>query len=184
MEAMDAYDADQLELALRLMEECARKNDPVACFTTALWYRNGEGAPANAERSAQWLMRLEELAESGDAEAQWELGQHHRFGNLLPLNIQRANVWLERAAQNGHPDAQHHLAWYLESGQYEYAVDTAAAAMWYQRAFEQGHPETLYLFAIRQFRDGQPTEEAVRLLRSAAEKGFKQAEHVLRSYTH
>lgn len=55
LKAMDAYDDDQPELALRLMEECANQDDPVACFTTALWYRKGEGAPV--------LTRLEELAE-------------------------------------------------------------------------------------------------------------------------
>ena len=44
--------------------------------------------------------------------------------------------------------------------------------------------ETLYLFAIRQFIDGRPTEEAVRLLRKAADKGFKQAGHVLHDYLH
>jgi TPR repeat protein len=76
------------------------------------------------------------------------------------------------------------LAWYYEFGQYDYPVDPVEAAKWYQRAFEQEHPETLYLYAVRLFRDGQPTEEAISLLRRAADKGFKQAEHVLQSYTH
>ena len=181
---MDAYDDDQPELALRLMEECAKQDDPVACFTTALWYRHGEGVPMNLERSAQWLARLEELAEQGNLEAQWDVGQNYRFANLLPLNIERANYWLERAAEGGYGEAQHHLAWYFETGQYDYPVDLAAAQKWYQRAFEQEHPETLYLYAVRLFRDGQPTEEAIRLLRRAADKGLKQAEHVLQVYTH
>lgn len=38
-EAMDAYDDDHPELALKLMEECASKGDPVACFTVALGVR-------------------------------------------------------------------------------------------------------------------------------------------------
>jgi uncharacterized protein len=96
LEAMDAYDDDQPELALCLMEECARQGDPLACFTTALWYRNGEGVPMNLERSTKWLARLEELAEQGNLEAQWDVGQNYRFANLLPLNIERANYWLER----------------------------------------------------------------------------------------
>ena len=95
--AMDAYNDDRTELALRLMEECARQGDPVACYMAALWYRNGEGTRVDMKRSAQWLARLEQLAERDDAEAQWELGQHYRFGDLLPLNIKRANYWLERA---------------------------------------------------------------------------------------
>ena len=183
-EAMDAYNANRSDVALRLMEECAHEGDPVACFMMALWHRDGEGTPADPKRSAQWLRRLEQLAEEGNVEAQWELGQHYRFGNVLSLDIERANYWLERAAEGGYGEAQHHLAWYYETGQYDYPGDPVEAAKWYQRAFEQEHPETLYLCAVRLFRDGQPTEEAIRLLRKAADKGFEQAEHVLNSYTH
>ncbi len=183
-EAMESYSNDRTEDALRLMEECARGGDPVACHMVALWYRNGEGTPASLEQSEKWVERLERLAAEGDAEAQWELGQNHKFGDLVPLNIERANFWLERAAENGWAEAQHHLAWYLETGQYDYAIDPALAQSWYQRSFEQGHPETLYLYAIRAFRDGQPMQEAIGLLARAADKGFKQAADVLKSYTH
>src|SRR5262245_58331328 len=123
MAAIDAFDGGDAKLALQLMEKCAEQDDPVACFTVALWYRNGEGAAVDIKRSAQWLARLEQLAEQGTTEAQWELGQHYRFGNVLPQDIGRANHWLERAAEGGFSDAQHHLGWYLESGQYGYAVD-------------------------------------------------------------
>src|SRR6188474_3303529 len=174
LEAMDAHNNDSQELALRLMEECAKLGDPVACYMTALWYRDGNGTPIDLKHSAQWLTRLEELADQGDPEAQWEVGQHYRFGDLLPLNIERANYWLERAAESGNGDAQYHLACHLETGQYDYPVDPEAAAKWYQRALEQEHPETLYLFAVKQFRDGRPTEEAIALLKKAADKGFKQ----------
>jgi len=184
IEAMNAYDDDQPERAVRLMEACAEEGDPMACFTTALWYRNGEGVPVDMERSAHWLARLEEIAEQGNPEAQWDVGQNYRFGNLLPLDIERANYWLERAAECGYGEAQHHLAWYYEFGQYYYPVNTTEAAKWYQRAFEQEHPETLYLFAVRLLRDGQPTEDALSLLKRAADKGFKQAEHVLNASTH
>jgi TPR repeat protein len=181
---MDAYDDGQLVLALRLMEECAMDGDPMACFTTALWYQYGEGVPLDLERSAQWLARHEELAEQGNLEAQWDVGQNYRFANLQPLNIELANYWLERAAENGWGEAQHHLAWYLETGQYGYAVDRQAAEVWYRRAFEQGHPETLYTFALREFQDGKITEKAIELLTQAAEKGFQQAAHVLREHRH
>lgn len=184
LEAMAAYDSDNEPLALRLMEQCAEAGDPVACYTTALWYKNGEGAPADSRRSAYWMQRLEQLAEGGNLEAQWEMSCKFRWGVMLPLSIESANNWLERAAEGGCGEAQHHLAWYYEFGEYDYPVDKAAADSWYQRAFEQGHPETLYLFAIRQFKDGKPTEPALELLRKAADKGFMQAEHVLRTHTH
>ena len=65
-----------------------------------------------------------------------------------------------------------------------YPIDPAEASKCYQRAFDQEHPETLYFYAIREFVDGRPTEEALRLLRKAAEKGFKQAGYVLQPYLH
>lgn len=170
---MAAYDSDDESLALRLMEECAEADEPVACFMMALWCAGKEGMPVDQERSARWLARFEELAEDDNLEAQWELGQNHRFGNLVPQNIERANYWLERCANGGYAEAQHYLAWYYETGQYDYPVNRTAADRWYQKAFDLEHPETLYLFAVRQFKDGQPTAAALELLRIAADKGFR-----------
>lgn len=171
LKAMAAYDSDDESLALRLMEECAGADEPVACFMMALWCAGKEGMPVGQERSARWLARFEELAEDDNLEAQWDLGQNHRFANFVPQNNERANYWLERCAKGGYAEAQHHLAWYYETGQYDYPVNRAAADRWYQKAFEQQHPETLYLFALRQFKDGQPTPAALELLRKAADKG-------------
>jgi TPR repeat protein len=83
MQALDAYDDDNTELALHLMEKCAEQSDPAACFLVASWYYNGEGTVVNIERSAQWLARAERIADEGNTDAQWELGQHYRFGGLL-----------------------------------------------------------------------------------------------------
>lgn len=183
-EAIGAHNAGNLVLALQLMEDAARQGDPVACFEVALWYSGTDGMPADKARSKQWLVRFEQLAEDGDPEAQWEVGQNYRFGNLLPQNTKRANYWLERSAEGGCGEAQHHLASFLRRGAYGYPVDEDASEMWYRRAFEQDHPETLYLFALRKFEDGRPTDEAIRLLKKAAEKGFDHAKCVLASYMH
>lgn len=183
-EAMRAYDNGDTRTALHLMEECASNGDPVACFTVALWYSGEDGVPTDKARSNQWLAELERLAEDGSVEAQWELGQHYRFGNVLAQSTERANSWLERAAEGGYGEAQHHLAWYFETGQYGYPIDANAAEAWYRRAFEQEHPETLYRFALKQFQHGRPSDEAIRLLKKAADKGLRQAKDVLVSYTH
>jgi TPR repeat protein len=182
--ALQASDDGHHAEAARLMEQCALKGDPVACYFMALWYRDGEGVRASAAQSKHWMQEMERLAEADNAEAQWELGQSLRFGNLSPSDIGRANYWLERAATNGWGEAQHHLAWYLETGQYGYAVDRETGEMWYRCAFEQEHPETLYTFALREFEDGKLTEKAIALLTKAAKKGFKQAARVLKEYRH
>jgi uncharacterized protein len=180
---MRANDEGRYADAARLMEQCARKGDPVACYFMALWSRDGEGVAASSAQSERWKQEMERIAGSGDAEAQWELGQSLRFGNVFAFDIQRANYWLERAAESGWAEAQHHLAWYLQTGQYGYAIDHQTSEMWYRRAFEQEHPETLYTFALREFADGKITEKAIALLTRAAAKGFKQAAHVLREYS-
>lgn len=181
---MAAYEADHEADALRLMEACAARGDPVACYLAALWYRNGEGTPADEAQSIHWQQQLVRLAETGGAEAQWELGQRLRFGDVFSMDVPMANQWLEESAEGGFGPAQHHLAWYLETGQYGYQRDRDAAETWYRRAFEQGHAETLYIFALREFEGGQITEAAIALLRRAADKGFRQAQHVLREHSH
>ena len=183
-EAMLAYDNGDARQALLLMEKCAGEGDPIACFTAALWYSGEAGVQANPLRKKQWIARLEELANEGNLEAQWELGQQLRFGNVLVQSTQRANYWLECAAKGGYGEAQHHLAWFFETGQYGYPLDPVSAADWYQRAFAQKNPETIYFFAMKQFKDGLPTDEAIRLLKMASDRGFKQADHVLTSYRH
>lgn len=147
----------------------------------ALWLDTGEGLKKSKRRSKYWLSRLEQLAEDDNPDAQWELGQNHRFGNLVELDIERANYWLERAAKAGHGDAQHHLAWYYETGQHGYPVDTGLAEEWYGRALTSGNPETLYMFAMRVFTGGQPSDEVVRLMQEAAAKNFLPAIEFLRT---
>ncbi len=68
--AIDAFDSGDVRRALELMEGCAERDDPVACFMAALWYRDEEFGVVDIERSNRWLARLEELAEGGDAVAQ------------------------------------------------------------------------------------------------------------------
>lgn len=181
MKAFDAYDDGR---ALRLMRECAEAGDPVACYEVALFYRTGVGTPVDHEQSSHWIQRLVELAEDGNLEAQAKLSGMLRWGDLLPVDIERANYWLERAAEGGWSDSQHDLASYYEGGHYGYPLDPGCASSWYERAFEQEHPETLYMFAIREFKDGQPTERAIELLRKAADKGLLVAKDVLNQYLH
>lgn len=182
MRAMYAYDANDDAQAFRLMEACAERGDPIACTMAARWCQKGEGTAVDLERCAHWIGRLQALADEGNPEAQWELSCMRRWGDIVSLDIKIANYWLERAAKDGHGEAQHHLAWYYETGQYGYPVDPAEANAWYERAFALGNPETLYIYALREFQDGKPTEAAIRLLKQAAAKGFSQARYVLEDF--
>jgi TPR repeat protein len=177
---MAASNAGQERRALELMEAVAEEGDPIACFMVALWYLDGEGAPASAERSAFWSDRILALAEAGNLEAQWEVARLYRWGNdFLPLDDDRANAWLERAAAGGVGEAEQELGRCHEQGLYGYAVDPAKAKEWYERAFRRENPETLYLYATGWLGDGMPPADSVKLLRRAAALGFMDAEEVL-----
>jgi TPR repeat protein len=46
------------------------------------------------------------LAEKGNADAQFDLGEAYRLGRGVPINLGAAATWFERAAKQGHLDAQ------------------------------------------------------------------------------
>src|SRR5688572_11282204 len=46
------------------------------------------------------------LAESGDADAQFNLGQAYKLGRGVPMDMRQAQGWYEKAAKQGHAQAQ------------------------------------------------------------------------------
>ncbi|MCL1888053.1 MAG: sel1 repeat family protein [Kiritimatiellaeota bacterium] len=84
-----------------------------------------------------------EMATQGDAEAQWKLG-HWFYCSVEnkdkdPMNkaLVEAAKWFRKAAEQGHPNAQHFLG---QSYLYGHGVerDNAEAVRWYREAAEQG----------------------------------------------
>src|SRR5689334_1243284 len=81
------------------------------------------------------------LAEKGDADAQFNLGQAYRLGRGVPINLALAKGWFERAATNGHLDAQTTLGLLLfQNG------DQAAGLKWLRQAAEQGEPRAQLVY--------------------------------------
>lgn len=52
---------------------------------------------------------FEQEALKGDADAQFNLGNIHSSAHGVPLDYDEAQKWWERAAAQGHLDAQHNL---------------------------------------------------------------------------
>ena len=78
------------------------------------------------------------LAEAGDADAQFNLGQAYRLGRGVELNLAAAKIWFERAARNGHLDAQTTLGLLVfQNG------DRAEGLKWLKQAADQGEPRAL-----------------------------------------
>jgi cell division septation protein DedD len=86
------------------------------------------------------------LAESGDADAAFNLGQAYRLGRGVPINLAAAQTWFERAARNGHVDAQTSLGLLLfDTG------NRVGGLRWLKAAAEQGEPRALLIYGTALF---------------------------------
>jgi cell division septation protein DedD len=81
------------------------------------------------------------LAEKGDADAEFNLGQAYRLGRGVPTNLSAAKTWFERAAGQGHVDAETTLGLLLfQNG------DQAEGLKWLKKAADQGEPRALLVY--------------------------------------
>jgi len=81
------------------------------------------------------------LAEKGDADAEFNLGQAYRLGHGVPTNLAAAKTWFERAAAQGHVDAQTTLGLLLfENG------DQAEALKWLKQAADRDEPRAQLVY--------------------------------------
>jgi len=81
------------------------------------------------------------LAEKGDADAQFNLGQAYRLGRGVPTNLAAAKTWFERAANQGHIDAETTLGLLLFQNN-----DQAEGLKWLKRASEKGEPRAMLVY--------------------------------------
>src|SRR3954453_22319810 len=117
------------------------------------------------------------LAERGDPDAQFNLGQAYRLGRGVPTNLSAAQTWFERAANQGHLDAQATLGLLLfQSG------DQAAGLRWLKGAALKGEPRALLVYGTALFNgDGVPQDPVMgyAFVRRAAAQGLGPARETL-----
>jgi TPR repeat protein len=117
------------------------------------------------------------LAEGGDADAQFNLGQAYRLGRGVPLDLSAAKVWFERAARNGHVDAETTLGLLtFQNG------DRVQGLKWLKAAADQGEPRALLVYGTALFNgDGVPQDRvlAYALVSRAAAQGLEPARDTL-----
>jgi len=94
------------------------------------------------------------LAEKGDADAAFNLGQAYRLGRGVPLNIGAAQTWFERAASQGHVDAQTTLGLLLfQNGNH------IGGLRWLKAASEKGEPRAMLVYGTALYNgDGAPQD--------------------------
>jgi cell division septation protein DedD len=113
------------------------------------------------------------LAERGDADAQFNLAQAYRLGRGVAADPRTSNMWFERAARQGHAQAESNLALALfQSGERERAIP------FLQRAAERGDRRAQYFLGTAHFNgDIVPRDwpRAYALMRRAADQNLPQA---------
>lgn len=81
------------------------------------------------------------LAEKGDPDAEFNLAQAYRLGRGVPTNLAAAKTWFERAAAQGHVDAQTTLGLLLfQNG------NQGEGLKWLKQAADQGEPRALLVY--------------------------------------
>ena len=96
------------------------------------------------------------LAEKGDADAQFNLGQAYRLGRGVTTNLSSAQTWFERAANQGHLDAQATLGLLLfQSG------DQTEGLRWLKGAALKGEPRALLVYGTALFNGDGVTQDPV-----------------------
>jgi len=87
------------------------------------------------------------LAEIGDAEGQYQLGKLYDYGKGVNRDAVEAAKWYEKAATQGHVEAQRALG-LLNTPAGNYVFSTPENSVkWFQAAAEQGDPSSQYFLA-------------------------------------
>jgi len=112
-------------------------------------------------------------AEAGDADAQFNLAQAYKLGRGVPADLKLAQAWYQKAAVQGHEQAQANLGLILfQNG------DRKGAMPWIQKAADRGEPRAQYVLGTAHFNGDFATRDwakAYALMTRAAASGLPQA---------
>ena len=117
------------------------------------------------------------LAENGDADAAFNLGQAYRLGRGVQTNLGAAQTWFERAARDGHLDAQTTLGLMLfQNG------NQTGGLRWLRQAADKGDPRAMLVYGTALFNGDGVTQDPVlgyAFVSRAAAQGLAPAKQTL-----
>jgi cell division septation protein DedD len=110
------------------------------------------------------------LADAGVPDAQFNLGQAYKLGRGVPADLKSSQSWYEKAALQGHEEAQTNLGLIMfQSGQQE------AAMVWIRKAADRGDPRAEFILATALFNGDNVAKDLPRayaLMSHAAAQGL------------
>lgn len=112
-------------------------------------------------------------AEQGDPDAQFNMGQAYKLGRGVTADTRMAQSWYQKAAQQGHEQAQANLGLILFQG-----GDRQGAMPWIIMAAQHGEPRAQYVLGTAMFNGDLVARDwprAYALMTRAAASGLAQA---------
>lgn len=176
-DATQAYDNDDIYLAVRLWVLLAEQGDSDAAFKLGMFYDVGDNGAHEAERAVYWYRRA---AESGNLQAQHNLAVAYANGDGVSLDINKAIKWWTLAARRGNADSQYNLGILYAMGMHGVKKDIDLAKRWWRKAAMRGDAMAQYnLGTLYVNGDVLSYCEAERWWEESARRGVQQASWAL-----
>jgi len=136
----DTTDTPRFRNLIPKWEGAAKRNMPEGQVLLGVshWYRNtcGQRNTAVGDDSIKWFSLA---AEQNNAAGQYWLGYCLIFGGASEQNVEKGTTLLQKAAEQGHADAQFQLGIQYFNGNDFIAKDQAEAVKWFHKAAIQEH---------------------------------------------
>ncbi len=153
-----------------------KKNKKIILLVFAIFYLGLGLASAFGDDNpfTKDLIIYRRLAEAGDPEGQYQLGKHFDYGRGVKQDGIKAAYWYEKAALQGHIEAQHSLGMLNNSPNLYIFANGKESVKWLRAAAEQGHAPSQH-FLGRAYEAGNAVprnyEEAAEWYKLAAFQG-------------
>ena len=132
--------------------------------------------------SASEVARIQKLTKQGDSRAQYNLGVMHSYGNGVPQDHAKAVFWLQKAAKQGHAEAQY---WSWHKKITDDAMKNAEQNFAEKRAAEHGNAAAQYSLRVKYY-NGQGVvrdrQKGCDLIRASVKQGNKPAIEMYNEY--
>ena|GEM_PF-979707 len=158
------------------LSKAASNNLVEAQYQVGVLTAAGLGIAKNYEKAVEWY----QLASSnGNADAQFALGISYGRGKGISKDLAKSFKWIYAAATNGLTNAMTPLAYYYWNGM-GVQRDLTNAYIWYKKSANLGNPQAQVALALSYYmysNEGGAKEQAVELVRSAANHWYPQAQY-------
>lgn len=175
-EAMEAYQNDEYQLAIRLWRPLALDDHVKAKFFMGIAYDVGLGVERDPVQAVWWY---KQAARGGNSFAQHNLGVAYAQGEGIETNMQKALNWWSRSAQQGNIDSQYNLGVAYALGNMGIEQDLHKASLWWHKAALNGDPLAQYNLGTL-YANGTGVHkslcEAIRWWERSAQNGLEKAQ--------